>query len=176
VLGRLWQCLSAADTPLPPVSGGREHDGRTQIEPSALQCDRGNALLADGIEGRHRIRCGDAARLFVGWLQRRGDTGMTRFSRLQTLYSMFCIETNLAELPVNQFFKELAALAPKAEQRVPRDDAYRQRSTTYDIPCQLATFPIGIVPHTTEIAPGSCALCRACTESFSRQVGHGGFA
>ena len=117
------------------------------MQPSALQCDRGNALLADGIEGRHRIRSGEAARLFVGWLQRRGDTGMTRFSRLQTLYSVFCIETNLAELPANQFFKELAVLAPKAEQRVPRDDAYRQRSTTYDIPCQLATFPTGVVPQ-----------------------------
>src|SRR5687768_15253160 len=89
-------------------------------------CDRGGMLLSDGVEGRVRLPARDAIANFVSWLQRRGDTGLTRSKRLIALYSIHCDELNLAELSSNIMLQELRKVAPRSEERVPRTDRYRQ--------------------------------------------------
>ena len=97
-------------------------------------------LLSDGVEGRVRLPAAEAIASFVSWLQRRGDTGLTRSKRLIALYSIHCDELSLAELSSNIMLQELRKVAPRSEERVPRTDRYRQRASAYCIPHEpLAT-------------------------------------
>lgn len=102
-------------------------------------------LLSDGVEGRVRLPALEAVATFVAWLQRRGDTGLTRSKRLIALYSLHCDELNLAELSSNVLLMELRKVAPRSEERVPRSDSYRQRASAYCIPQEPLTADLKVV-------------------------------
>jgi hypothetical protein len=103
--------------------------------------ERGVVLLDEGVEGRQaRLAPAKAVEVFVEWMQRRGDTGITTSSRIQALYSRHCLELDIAELATNVFLKELAVVAPRSCERVHRPDGMRRRAKAYAIPAP-------IVPH-----------------------------
>src|SRR5262245_20789492 len=107
--------------------------------------ERGIVLLDEGVEGRQpRLPPAKAAAVFVDWMQRRGDTGITTSRRIQALYSRHCFELNVAELPPNVFLRELSLVAPRSCERVHCRDGARSRAKAYCIPTPVIPNKLSI--------------------------------
>lgn len=105
------------------------------IPSPSSSANRGSFLLDEGIDGRKaRLPPAYAVEMFVVWMQRRGDVGITSSARVLSFYSKHCMEFDLAEVPANLFLKELARVAPRSSERVHRRDGVRGRARAYAIP------------------------------------------
>lgn len=120
--------IEATPAPAPAPTG----DGADAPAPRPATVEAGVGHI-DGLGGR-RLGYDEAARLFVTWLQSRGETGEITKARLKALYAVHADEGRLAWLPENKLYEALAKVAARHERRVPRPDGRRVRTVTYDIP------------------------------------------
>ena len=142
-----WRSLGSNDGQrMAKDAAGRQPLPSFAIPSLMSSASRGSSLLDEGVEGRKaRLAPAKAVNMFVSWMQRRGDVGITSSSRVLSLYSIHCIELDLAEVPPNVFLRELAAVAPRSSERVHRRDGARSRTRAYAIPA-------AVIPNNLSIA------------------------